>query len=770
MALEAVEERLRRSPLLWPSLALLAGVALAPAAPVVRPLLLLPVGVVALAALLVRPGLLPVTVALWLLLAAIVRSQAAGTLAPDDISAFNGRFVELQGVVAEEPDVRERSALVRVRVLATVGGGRNNPAWQPASGTLQLRVPLTQSYAYGDVLDVRGTAQAPPILPGFDYRDYLARQGVRSSMTYARITLLSNGAGDPLHAAIFALRERIAAELQAALPEPEASLQRAILIGTRSATFSTLTPDFIRTGMIHIVATSGFKVAIVGGSLLGLCTPLLGRRRAAIPALVGVAIYILLTGATPAGLRAGLRAGLMWGLALGALLAGRPTASLQGLTLAAAGMVAFQPAVLGDSGFQLSAGATAGILLLQPRFEVWLHRLPGWLAEPVGVTLAAQVATLPVTMVGFHQVSLIAPLANLICLPVLPAAMAAGALVAVAGAISPLLAHLAGLAAFGFLAYMIAAVQLLARFPGGAVAAPAVGAGFALFYYAGCLALLPALPEPLSVARRPERLTLAARLTMSCGLTLLLAVVYLLRGAPPAQAELTFLDVGTGDALLVRDVTGQSVLIDVGAGKQALSAQLGTILPFWTRSLDVLVLTGTEATHAGAAVDLATRYGFGQVLVPVPAAHPSLTAVNLRTGLPSSTLTVMPPATAEFRSRGGVIVDALPIGAASTPHLLVFLHIGAITLLDAAALSPADQRQALLTDSSLRAAILIAPRGAAVGALDPAFFAAVQPNIILAAALVPKTSAADFGVVQVLRTDQVGMVQLLSNGKTVTLE
>jgi len=61
-------------------------------------------------------------------------------------------------------------------------------------------------------------------------------------------------------------------------------------------------------------------------------------------------------------------------------------------------------------------------------------------------------------------------------------------------------------------------------------------------------------------------------------------------------------------------------------------------------------------------------------------------------------------------------------------------------------------------------------RGAAVGALDPAFFAAVQPNIILAAALVPKTSAADFGVVQVLRTDQVGMVQLLSNGKTVTLE
>jgi hypothetical protein len=130
----------------------------------------------------------------------------------------------------------------------------------------------------------------------------------------------------------------------------------------------------------------------------------------------------------------------------------------------------------------------------------------------------------------------------------------------------------------------------------------------------------------------------------------------------------------------------------------------------------------------------------------------------------------VPPITAEFRSNGGVTVDALPIGAASAPHLLVVLHIGAVTLLDAAALSPADQRQALLSDASLSAAILIAPRGAAVGALDPAFLAAVQPGVVLAAALPPKTSAADFGAMQVLRTDQVGMVRLLSNGKAVTLE
>jgi predicted membrane metal-binding protein len=290
----ALEERLRRAPLLWPALALLTGVGLAPLVPVIPPLLVIPGAAVVALVVWRRPGLAPLAFALVLFAAAIARAHSAGKLASDDISSFNGRFVELRGVVSEEPDVRERSTLLRLTVQATVGGSRNAPGWQPASGVLQLRVPLTQPYAFGDVLDVRGTAQAPQILPGFDYRDYLARQGVRSSMTYARVTRLGNGAGDPMHAAIFTLRERIATELQAALPEPEASLQRAILIGTRSANFSTLTPDFIRTGMIHIVATSGFKIAIVGGSLLGLGTPLIGRRRAAIPALVGVAVYILL--------------------------------------------------------------------------------------------------------------------------------------------------------------------------------------------------------------------------------------------------------------------------------------------------------------------------------------------------------------------------------------------------------------------------------------------------------------------------------------------
>lgn len=131
----ALEERLGRSPLLWPALGLLIGVGLTPLAPPIRPWLLAPLGVMLLLAAIRRPGVLPLAAALLLLVTGIIRAQAVGTLAPSDISAFNGRFVELRGVVAEEPDVRERSSLLRVAVQATVGGSRYNPIWQRAGGT-----------------------------------------------------------------------------------------------------------------------------------------------------------------------------------------------------------------------------------------------------------------------------------------------------------------------------------------------------------------------------------------------------------------------------------------------------------------------------------------------------------------------------------------------------------------------------------------------------------------------------------------------------------
>ena len=753
------------APLLGPSLAFLLGVALGPALPAL-PLILLAAPMLPAPVALFgrRIGWLAACAVCWLLLAGIARAQSAALPAADDISQFNGRFVEFVGGVDGEPDVRDRSALLRLRVQEVAGGTRTRPTWEPASGLVQLRVPLTPVYAYGDVLDVRGQLAAPPVLPDFDYGEFLARQGVRSVMAYAAISPVRRGAGDPLHATIYAVRQRIAAGLAVALPEPEASLQRAILIGTRSATFSDLTPDFVRTGMIHIIATSGFKVAIVGGTLLGLLTPLVGRRRAVLPALVGVGIYILLTGATPAG----IRAGLMWALALGALLAGRPAASLQALTLAAVAMVGVQPAVLTDSGFQLSAGATAGILVLQPRWQHWLQHLPVWLAEPIGVTLAAQVGTLPVTMTGFHQVSLVAPLANLLCLPVLPAEMAAGAIVAALGALSPTLGQLSGYLAYGFLAYTIAIVRLLAQVPGAALAAPSASGLFAALYYGGCFALLPLLPA-IGVAESRGRMAWSG-LVLGAALMFAVPLFTAAFSGPPARTELALLDVGRGDAMLVQDTTGQTILIDAGPSAQEALAQLGELLPFWTRRLDGIVLLGMEGAHAGAMPQVAMRYSLGRVLLPPMTPHPSKEAIAVRQSFGTDVATLQPPNNASLQMAGGILVTVSPAGTAAAPHLLARLQVGDVAVLDAAALTAEDQRRLIASASlPLTATVLVAPDGAAATALDPAFLGAVQPAIVVAGALPPKAVSADVGETALLRTDQLGAIHLTLDGRGVSV-
>ncbi len=754
------------APLLAPALAFLVGVAVAPLLPVAPDVLLLllalPIGASALSR---RRPLILAAGACWLLAAGVLRAQASAQGPADDIARFNGQFVELHGTVADEPDVRDRSVLLRFRVDAVAGGTRSRPIWQAAEGTIQLRVPLTPAYAYGDALDVRGRLQAPPTLPDFNYRDYLARQGVGSVMSYARITKEGTGATDPLHRLVIAMRERIAGALAQALPEPEASLQRAILIGTRSATFSNLTPDFIRTGMIHIVATSGFKVAIVGGALMGLFAPIVGRRRAVLPTLALAALYILVTGATPAG----VRAGLMWAVTLGALLAGRPAASLQGLALAVVAMVAVQPAVLGDTGFQLSAGATAGIIVLQPRMAGWFARWPHWLAEPVGVTLAAQVGTLPITMVGFHQVSLMAPFANLICLPVLPAAMAAGTAVVLAQTLSPILGHLLGLLASGFLGFMIGVVHLLAQVPFAAISAPALGGLFSLLYYAACLALVPVLRRS-APAVPVQHLPVVARLALAGVVVIAVPLFTTAAARPQARADLTFLNVGRGDALLIRDAAGQTVLVDSGPSGQALLAELGSSLPFWVKRVDVLVLLGAEGAHAGAAQELNQRYTLGRVLMPPGPTKPSATTSASRTALTTVALVVGGPDSASLQTAGGIRIDVQPAGGTTAPHLLVRVQVGAVSILDAAALSTADQHRLVTSGDLSEAAALIVPAGAADTAIAPGFLQSVSPALILAGAPPPKASPYDFGQVPLLRTDQAGTIHLVTDGHTLGLE
>jgi competence protein ComEC len=284
-----------------------------------------------------------------------------------------------------------------------------------------MRAPLFPRHEYGDLLEVTGKLETPFVSEEFDYRDYLARRGVHSTIAYPKTSLLATGQGDPLRARLYDLRADLGSALADALPQPEASLAQGILLGSARSLPPSLSKAFNDTGTSHLLAVSATRRW--WRSFVALLAWLIGRRPAAWLALAAIV-------GTPcwwADSHRWYEAAVMGGLYVVATALGRQGGGLQALALAGAGMTAFDPQLIREPSFQLSFASTAGLIVFAPALRARLEALllpggsddalPGPLrgaVELVAVTLAAIAFTLPIVAVHFGRVSLIALPANLL--------------------------------------------------------------------------------------------------------------------------------------------------------------------------------------------------------------------------------------------------------------------------------------------------------------------------------------------------------------------
>ncbi|GAC1429510.1 MAG: hypothetical protein NVSMB65_02920 [Chloroflexota bacterium] len=335
----------------WAALAVLAGVALGyggatgtTVLPGAAALLSAPV-VVGFAVALVTRRPVPAVATCLLLGVGIARGLGgAPTLTAGDAGFYAGRLVTLSGTIDAEPDVRDSGTFLLLAV-ETIAPPRM--AARPAHGLVEVRYAGSPPVDYGDVLQLTGRLESTVSLPGAGYRAYLRAKGVGTVMAYPRMLRLAHNAGNPPRRAILRLRATLEETLQAMLPQPYASVLAALLMGGRGTSLGTLAPSFVDAGMIHVVATSGLKVAIVVGLVYRLAVGVLGWRWAILPTLPATIAYVALTGATPAG----VRAGLMWGMVLLAQRRGRRSHALTSLALTAAAMALLTPSLIIDVGF-----------------------------------------------------------------------------------------------------------------------------------------------------------------------------------------------------------------------------------------------------------------------------------------------------------------------------------------------------------------------------------------------------------------------------------
>ena len=535
---------------------------------------------------------------------------------PGQVGYYVWHRAQITGVVDGEGQTAGLGENLPVAVEQLVINGRA----VSAKGRVLVHYTGSQTLEYGDRLTLQGLLEPPYNPPGFDYRAYLAGQGIHAVMSFPSLTLDAHGAGNPIQAIAYGLREALRKAILSMLPHDMAALLIGILLGAPTRSLGTLTAPFIRAGLIHVVAISGLKVALVAGTVSRLCWRLPARVRP-FPALGAVGLYTLVSGATPSG----LRAALMWGLAVIALSLGRRSDVWVSLALVAAAMVWWNPLLLHDVGFQLSVTGTAGIVAFTLFFERRLHLLPPLLRESTAVTLAAQVATLPLTMAGFGQISLIGPLANGLLLPLLGPIMALGGLTALVAVPLPAVGHLLAYALYPWLALFSGLTQLLSALPFAATPPLPLSTWVAGAYYAGLLILsrrlAPSSVTQLSLgplaalARWPMRFLAAGLLAISVALFI---------ARPPAQATIWLEGVGSDQALLMQTPSGQAVLLDGGQNPALLQAIVGAHLPFWQRNLTAVLVSQPDSHHVGGLAGLSTLYQIGEEFDP-GSIYPSIT-------------------------------------------------------------------------------------------------------------------------------------------------
>lgn len=366
-----------------------------------------------------------------------------GSLDQGGLSAYDdliGQTVMISGTIDEDTDVNKRGQLVlRLRDVSAESGDLTGKIWVTTSSQLDLK--------RSDYISVNGRLD-----DGFG--------SFAASMYSVQITKVTRQVpGD----VALQLRDGFGEGVNRALQDTEASLGLGYLVGQRRGLPEELDTALQLAGLTHIVVASGYNLTI----LVRLARRLFEKVSKYLSLLASATMivgFIAVTGMSPSMSRAGLVAGL----SLLAWYYGRRFHPLVLLPLAMAVTLLVQPSYAwGDLGWQLSFAAFAGVMILAPLLQAYFFgdKPERPLRRIFIETMSATIATLPILLGSFGQFSLVAPIANMLILPLVPLAMLLTFIAGVGGLIVPSLALIIGFPAQLVLTYMTSTAMFMGGIP-----------------------------------------------------------------------------------------------------------------------------------------------------------------------------------------------------------------------------------------------------------------------------------------------------------------